>query len=95
MFSSEVFFVAKVRATEPKTFIVRDQAGHSLDTPLYRQNLIRAEPGYEKHKRVLRIISRRGIATSTPEFLVEYEGKAAPQEWISKTQLDAYKQHFS
>lgn len=95
MFSSEVFTVAKVRTTTPTTFIVHDSAEHTLDTPLYRHNLIRAESQYEKHRRVSRIVSRRGVNTDNPQFLVEYEEKAAPLEWISKSQLDAYKQPYT
>lgn len=95
MYSSEVFSVVKVRVTSPTTYIVQDRGGHSIETPLYRHNLIRAEPGYEKHRRVSRIVSRRAVNTDRPEFLVEFEDNTAPREWISKSQLDAYKQPFT
>ena len=95
-FSAETFIVGIVRRTRPFTFILTDSRGVRLDQPVYEENLIKCEPDYKSHRRVDRIISSRKARTrfASPERLVRYREKAAPDEWLSSQAMEKLKMPF-
>jgi len=92
-FSQELFKIADVRPTDPITYLIEDREGSQLNPPFYERQVRLAEPNADRHKRIEKIIRRKGS-----QSLVRFRG--IPKEsnfrdqWIETGDIAKFRRRY-
>ena len=91
-----MFFIHSYqRTTFPLKYIVRDSTDAIVPASFYEFQMIKAEPNFERHKRIKRINrQKKNPQTKQIDYNVTFSGYPGTY-WISEKQLKQFKAEFN